>query len=472
MRKTKETRKKQKGVTLIALVVTVIVLLILAGITIAALTGNNGIITQATQAKDSNNIAGLKEKVEVEALKSIDKRGNFNKGTFKTGVEKNIKGSSVTENGNWIIVKADGYKVKIDGTTGDIIGEPSKIVLVKPGVTVSETDKDNYSDGTSTATIPAGFEVDETENTISEGLVVHGPDKANGDKGSEFVWVPVPDINNMAQCSTAGGNCNLQLDGETLKCTTHDSTDIVGKIYSTAAENNSIDDTANTSYNINSGLREPAIVSNCDNDTNNNNNLFTIEKLKEDYKNMATSVAKYGGFYVGRYELSLTDATDSLVGTSGTAQSKQGVIPSSSKDSGTLTWYGLYSKQDKTYEGTNNSVESSMIWGSQYDRILNWVKEGNDEEEKNKLTQTEIGNINTTILYTTGNSRWLKDNIKNIRDLNGNLREWTLEALGTERRTIRGGSCINRLSLSCRVWANPPTVANNVYGSRFTLYIK
>ncbi|MEI3356493.1 MAG: hypothetical protein V8R81_05565 [Clostridia bacterium] len=74
------------------------------------------------------------------------------------------------------------------------------------------------------------------------------------------MWVPVPDINSMAQCSTAGGNCNLQLEGNTLKCTTHNSTEIVGKLYSTSTGNNSIDNSANTTYNANSGLREPAYL--------------------------------------------------------------------------------------------------------------------------------------------------------------------------------------------------------------------
>ena len=44
--------KKQKGITLIALVVTIIVLLILAGVSIATLTGDNGILTRASNAKE------------------------------------------------------------------------------------------------------------------------------------------------------------------------------------------------------------------------------------------------------------------------------------------------------------------------------------------------------------------------------------------------------------------------------------
>lgn len=53
--------KEQKGVTLIALVITIIVLLILAGVSIAFLIGDNGIITKSTKASAETNIAGAKE---------------------------------------------------------------------------------------------------------------------------------------------------------------------------------------------------------------------------------------------------------------------------------------------------------------------------------------------------------------------------------------------------------------------------
>ena len=207
--KEKNIVKKQTGITLIALVITIIVLLILAGVSIAMLTGNNGILTQAKLAKEN------------------------------TALAKEDEENKLAKNNEYI---------------NEQIGK------VVPGKVVTKTEKDNYSDGTDTATVPEGFTVDETENTISKGLVVHGPDKANDDNGSEFVWVPVSNINSMAQCSTAGGSCNLQLNGDTLKCTTHNSTDIVGKIYSTELYKNSIDDTANTTYSADSGLREPAIV--------------------------------------------------------------------------------------------------------------------------------------------------------------------------------------------------------------------
>ena len=54
---------KNKGITLIALVITIIVLLILAGVTIATLTGDNGILTKAVTAKENTEKASTKERI-------------------------------------------------------------------------------------------------------------------------------------------------------------------------------------------------------------------------------------------------------------------------------------------------------------------------------------------------------------------------------------------------------------------------
>ena len=68
MRKIK--KNSTNGITLIALVITIIVLLILAGVSIAMLTGDNGILTQATEAKEKNTIGGEKEQISL-ALQSL-----------------------------------------------------------------------------------------------------------------------------------------------------------------------------------------------------------------------------------------------------------------------------------------------------------------------------------------------------------------------------------------------------------------
>ena len=69
----KQRMQKNNGITLIALVITIIVLLILAGVTIATLTGDNGILTKATESKEQTELADEKEKVELSATGALTK---------------------------------------------------------------------------------------------------------------------------------------------------------------------------------------------------------------------------------------------------------------------------------------------------------------------------------------------------------------------------------------------------------------
>ena len=111
-----------------------------------------------------------------------------------------------------------------------------------------------------------------------------------------------------------------------------------------------------------------------------------------------------------------------------------------------------------------------MIWGSQYDTMLNWAKKGTD---KNKITNASLGNISSesVSVTTTGNSKYSDDSINNIRDLGGNLVEWTLEACGAGSRVERGSSYSKSDSPSCRGFYYP-SYAYSTRGSRLTLYIK
>ena len=64
----KKVLKEKRGITLIALVITIIVLLILAGVSISMLTGDNGIITQAQKAKEKTEEAKIREEQQLESL--------------------------------------------------------------------------------------------------------------------------------------------------------------------------------------------------------------------------------------------------------------------------------------------------------------------------------------------------------------------------------------------------------------------
>ena len=91
-------------------------------------------------------------------------------------------------------------------------------------------------------------------------------------------------------------------------------------------------------------------------------------------------------------------------------------------------WYGLYA-YGKTYK--TNSVESSMIWGCQYDAMLRWMQSG---EHKIDVTATSEENRNKTEMTGSSNT----DIIKNIYDIYGCHYEWTLEANYVRNRVTRG----------------------------------
>ena len=94
MKGEKVKNMRNKGITLIALVITIIVLLILAGVSIATLTGENGILTRANDAKVETEEATAKEKVQVEVLGSYGTDGKLDLDMLKTNIEK--AGGTVT----------------------------------------------------------------------------------------------------------------------------------------------------------------------------------------------------------------------------------------------------------------------------------------------------------------------------------------------------------------------------------------
>ena len=78
--------EEEKGITLIALVITIVVLLILAGVSIAMLTGNNGILTQAQKSKQATEKAEQKEKEDLIKLEMLANNSNVNIPNLKEGM--------------------------------------------------------------------------------------------------------------------------------------------------------------------------------------------------------------------------------------------------------------------------------------------------------------------------------------------------------------------------------------------------
>ena len=302
---------------------------------------------------------------------------------------------------------------------------------------VKSTAKIATNIGSGAPKVPAGFTAIDTKDAkwstetaeTSKGLVIMDS------KGNQFVWVPVEHIEDMVMCAnnnqTINGNihhCNIVFDrnNNNISCTAEgNSTEIVGKLYATdTGENFNKDlDTKPYTYTQDIGLREPDAVT----DYDNKQTKYTVDDRATQltkFKEMVISVAKNGGFYVGRYESSLINETTRVVA---------GAASMSAKADSANKWYGLYAKQNSyaSENGVSSSVVSNMIWGSQYDAIMNWIANG----DNTKIKDNSGTNKNSDGARRTGSKA--TDKINNIFDLYGLRREWTMEAYYTNRRVFR-----------------------------------
>ena len=437
----KQRSREEKGITLVALVVTIIVLIILAGVTLNIVLDNDGIINKAKQAVgDYEN----SQREEQEML-----------GEIEGYIEYAGKTASIPE----------GY-TKSQITTEDDIAEGLVIYEIPEGVTVNWTDnEDSNGKNQSTITLPGETEAKNLQETVNQ-----------------YVWIPVRDINDMVMCESNMGDsvCNLVYDEkvDTLTCQTHPdtATDLVGRLYtgSIIEENNTIFSSEidftqeNQIYDANNGYREPAVITgngggtgtDYDGETNNYHGLENAEaflvQLKSDFSEMATSVAKNGGFYISRYE----------VGANGDSRKGQIILTVASNDNieenylGANMWYGLYHKLRDT---SNNK---QMIWGCQYEQVIRFIG-----------AEAQIGhddrNLTTSRALSGQNDL---DKMKNIYDLEGNFWEWTLEAYAAGSRVGYGSSynsTINNLYYPASNRGNHlgPTVLNDNISSRSILYL-
>ena len=116
---------KNKGITLIALVITIIVLLILAGVTIAMLMGDNGIITQAQEAKISTELSGYKEELEIYKISKLTENQEFLEGSLtagKTNLSYNTQKAGETGNIKTVITSiSDEYMEKLEIIKGKLL---------------------------------------------------------------------------------------------------------------------------------------------------------------------------------------------------------------------------------------------------------------------------------------------------------------------------------------------------------------
>ena len=444
--------RKNNGITLISLVITIAVLIILASI--ATYSGVN-VIRQSKLNKFTSEMNIMQ--TEVNSL--YDK--------YSTGTEEEQNtilnyGEVLDSNASKVfttstsgITDSSGYRyytqatlkeLGIDGVEGEFyVNVPKRSVISCEGLEYEgityytpeqlpngvynveyekvQVDEDGYFLKTNTIngekpsannpTIPEGYKpvnvgtakwpeigTAPEVTSVNEGLVIE--DKS----GNQFVWIPVE---TPVSDTEANGTTNKAMAvkvGENYR----------GLLYDFNDDNTST--VKSGCITTTNDYREPTLVSS---DSSNG-----VTDLQSEYNKMIESVSKYYGFYIGRYELGL-DTENANAPTSQKEDGENGVETADAGSSSLKNWYGLYTKcKEYAPEGETKSVVSTMTWGSQYDAMMNWM-------QANDVKVNKTGNMNTAT--TTGTSE--TDLLKNIYDLYGCHLEWTSEAYSTGNRVYR-----------------------------------
>ena len=241
-------RKQDKGITLVALVITIIILLILATISIQALT-NTGLFAKAQEAKEKSQNA---EENQAKTLNEYeDELNKYTSGTSTTPPAPHVK--KVADNIGSVLSTTDNTELQ------DAYG--NKIVVPAGFKIVSNSDTNNAT------TVDKGI--------VIEDATVDSEGKATATSGSQFVWIPVGKI----YTDTA----KTDEKAKTIELGKYDFDETTGakSAYSgTYVEEDKGD--------INTTLK---------------NYGNTIAKNITNFKN---SVAANGGYYIGRYEARTT----------------------------------------------------------------------------------------------------------------------------------------------------------------------
>ena len=186
-----------------------------------------------------------------------------------------------------------------------------------------------------------------------------------------------------------------------------------------------------------------------------------------EYNTMRAQVLKYGGFYIGRFEAGVNSTTlRTDVTTAQTVVCKKGVAPynyvpwgKAMNDASEVEGESgaVYLAKNFASQNKYTSVTSTLTYGCEWDAMCRYI--GDSQRTTPKKDAPELtGSVSTDVS-------------KNIYDLAGNCREWTMEAYDTYSRVIRGGYYSYADPVSTRDFYGPTSCnVNNSF--RPTLYIK
>ena len=482
--KQKEIKKLNKGITLIALVITIIVLLILAGVSIAMLTGENGILSQAQKAGEQTDIGQEKEAIALayNGAKAENNGGDvdaddLNRNFGYNDTDATAKGSNPIT----VTFKESGRQYTID--ENGVISDP-----IEANIIASIRIEGEKSEGT--PPMPSD-EFSYVTGTVDDGYVIEDKNK------NQYVWIPVDKNQKLKVNVTSKNNIesitltNPYGDEQELENVASQEIDLVGNenyingLYKltvvAGGETKEVELDVNSLYATRMWELDMLTEEIAQALGYSDLNTFVQDRFGsgiEETKNMiiqtykggtfsetedyTDSINENGGFYIGRYEASENN---------GVTEIKANKAPR--RD---ISQTDALAKANDMYD--SQEFTSSLLTGSAWDRTLGWL------EETEAVTSFEIvgdsktwGNYsddefeNSEGLQNTGSIPQTEKN--HIFDLAGNLREWTREAISSGNRVYRGGDYVDPGSdypCSLRSGDSPDSTPYTL-GFRLALYL-
>ena len=468
----------KKGITLIALVVTVVVLIILAGVSINAVLGDNGIIKKANQAASVTKEAEVKEAINRTILEFYLTNDYETLEDFLKAKAEDGSIDSVTKNADGTLtVKKGEYSVTVENKTnssgGSSSGGSTGGETQTPEITIGEAKVVANSDGTGSAitdvasvylgntlyitfshSITGGTTV--VDKTIPYAVTKNGTytftvtGTVNGKSYTKNVSVTVKQFKDVYEYMQTNTKVTYS-DGEVwvpegFKVAGDSASTVQGGVVIEDKDRNqfvwvpvaTIADYKRTAYSTNVATEETDTATNSIkiNYSSSKNSEYFTEALPEDEK---TSVERYKGFYIGRYEAGDKESTVAKTLRSSNDVTKTVTIKANQAPYNYVTRTEAVSLAEGFATKQGYKAKTKLVSSYAWDTTIAFMQKvnsdyGSSSEEGNykdtTFSYTDITGArqtkakNSNVLVPTGQTT----PVCNIYDMGGNVFEWTTES--------------------------------------------